>query len=300
MATQPGDGTPEKSDSVKRIAQLRDVILVGGTLLYILGYIVWALNAWANNLGLLPALQAQYLISGIPPALIIVLAWIAIEGSKRFTCWLQSSYFIEKPRLLPLLIGCVAQVAFTLSFMFAVASSFDWFARLLPFPPETVRATAWSVVLILMSVGAHFVKPQRTFVMLFHSYYPVVLFSLIGFGVYIFVVYPVVPQSLGGMRPRSAYLDLRREEVSRETIAALVSPNEFASGDRIVRSKRLQVYFCGSDSMLVTETPTKQDTNWRIVYQFFFQQDGLRSPSDRNSTVYEIRKTVIQSVTWSD
>jgi hypothetical protein len=59
---------------VEKIGKLRDGLLVAGGLLYVLGYAVWSLNAWRQGLGILPALESQYLVAGIVPALIIYAA----------------------------------------------------------------------------------------------------------------------------------------------------------------------------------------------------------------------------------
>src|SRR5689334_22805113 len=56
----------------------RDGFLVAGAALYGLGYLVWAYNAWKNGLGPLPALEFQYLVTGIIPAALIVMAWSGI------------------------------------------------------------------------------------------------------------------------------------------------------------------------------------------------------------------------------
>ena len=46
-------------DLLKRAGELRDEFLVMGAIFYFFGYIVWAINAYRNDLGLLPALEFQ-------------------------------------------------------------------------------------------------------------------------------------------------------------------------------------------------------------------------------------------------
>ena len=69
------DTTPIQFDALKWLGERRDGFLVGGAILYGLGYLVWSYNAWRNHLGELPALEFQYLMSGIIPAVILGLAW---------------------------------------------------------------------------------------------------------------------------------------------------------------------------------------------------------------------------------
>ena len=46
-------------DLLKRAGEIRDGFLVMGAIFYFFGYIVWAINAYRNDLGLLPALEFQ-------------------------------------------------------------------------------------------------------------------------------------------------------------------------------------------------------------------------------------------------
>src|SRR5687768_7347637 len=64
------------TDRLTRLGRARDGLLVGATALYALGYAVWALHAARNGLGLLPVLQVQYLVAGLPVATVLV-AWFA-------------------------------------------------------------------------------------------------------------------------------------------------------------------------------------------------------------------------------
>ncbi len=53
------------------IGNLRDTLLVGAGTVYILGYLTWSISAYSQDLGLLPALEAQYFMAGIVPAAIL-------------------------------------------------------------------------------------------------------------------------------------------------------------------------------------------------------------------------------------
>ena len=47
------------------------------------GYVVWAINANRNNLGLLPALEFQYFVAGVVPVAILLLIFLLVIGYKR-------------------------------------------------------------------------------------------------------------------------------------------------------------------------------------------------------------------------
>src|SRR5881397_1154408 len=65
------------SDLLKWLGERRDGFLISGAVLYGLGYLVWSYNAWRNHLGQLPALEFQYVMSGLIPGAIIGIAWAA-------------------------------------------------------------------------------------------------------------------------------------------------------------------------------------------------------------------------------
>lgn len=65
---------------LKRFGELRDGLLVIAGILYIVGYLTWAINAWQYNLGLLPALESQYFLAGIGPALTLAVSYFVVRG----------------------------------------------------------------------------------------------------------------------------------------------------------------------------------------------------------------------------
>src|SRR5271165_4721145 len=73
---------------------LRDVALVVGAGLYLVGYVVWSLYAGLEGLGLLPVLSAQYVAAGATIGVFLVLAWIVIGGlwmaRSRLHTWLET------------------------------------------------------------------------------------------------------------------------------------------------------------------------------------------------------------------
>jgi len=71
------------ADRVERVGELRDGFLVAGGAVYVLGYLVWSVHAWQEGLGLLPALELQYLLAGSLLVLILLAALLTGMGSMR-------------------------------------------------------------------------------------------------------------------------------------------------------------------------------------------------------------------------
>jgi hypothetical protein len=80
---------------------------------------------------------------------------------------------------------------------------------------------------------------------------------------YVGLIYSKLPQSLGGVRPRCAFLDIQKEGLSDDTLRGILpeatqtpipTPSPMASpdsGQGIVRSQKVDVLFSGSDYILI-------------------------------------------------
>jgi hypothetical protein len=99
-------------------------------------------------------------------------------------------------------------------------------------------------------------------------YFGVLMFVLLGLTFYIERVYPNFPQEFGGVRPRCAYLDLVKSQVSDETLQGIVPSDAIKSGQPVVRSLKVDVLYAGSSVILVRS----------------------------NEKVYEIAKSVIPAI----
>jgi hypothetical protein len=112
------------------------------------------------------------------------------------------------------------------------------------------------------------------------------MFCWLSLNIY-FDLYPRLPQVLGGPQPRCAYIDLMREEIAPSSLSVLVPSPPLdaatASPSKVVRSKKLYVYFSSSDYLLVrTATDAKDTTNTNL----------------KDTPLYELRKEVIRVVQW--
>ena len=64
-------------------------------------------------------------------------------------------------------------------------------------------------------------------------------------------IYPHLPQELGGVQPKCAYLDLTKSELSTPTLSALVDAEALQHSTPVVRSKRLQIPYSSSNIVIV-------------------------------------------------
>jgi hypothetical protein len=106
----------------------------------------------------------------------------------------------------------------------------------------------------------------------FWVYASVLLFILLGLTFYLERVYPKIPQEFGGVRPRCAYLDMVKSQVSNETLQGIAPPDALKSSQTVVRSLQVDILYSGSNLIL------------------------LRS----QKKVYEIAKGVIQTTSACD
>jgi hypothetical protein len=75
---------PRLTARLEWLGNLRDGILVSVAIFYAAGYLVWAIYAWQNNLGLLPALEFQYFVAGVFPVAILAAAILGAKLLRRF------------------------------------------------------------------------------------------------------------------------------------------------------------------------------------------------------------------------
>jgi hypothetical protein len=68
---------------------LRDGLIAGATFVYLLGYYSWATFAHAHELGVMPALDAQYLAAGLFPAAVLVAFLTSIRLLRDLGRWTQ-------------------------------------------------------------------------------------------------------------------------------------------------------------------------------------------------------------------
>src|SRR5262245_14868364 len=249
---------PPSTDWFKWLGERRDGFLVGGAVLYGLGYLVWSYNAWRNHLGQLPAIEFQYLMSGLIPGAIIAIASAAVAYSTKLQD--KAIVLFEKHPPLRRASFVVAMVAQTILLFGTIVSDRGWL-----FGWKSDQITRYTLPLFGLVLYFTLLLPSKSttgvtsrftdLTVPLLRYYLILLFSWYSLVVY-FDLYPHLPQALGGPQPRCAYIDLLREEVAPSSLSVLVPsrPSDTTTATekiKVVRSTKLNVYFSSNDYLLV-------------------------------------------------
>lgn len=252
----------------KLITEFRDYLLSVTAVIYILGYSVWSIHAWRNGMGLLPALEAQYIIAGIVPTVMIGLIYYVIKNlpQLKLSHWnikRRVSYWCIGAPIIGLIFltdsawhkeyGTLLLVAFLLWGMWSQS------------PLHSMPASPSGNLRLYYAAGNF----------LMETYLMPILLAIIGLWGYIGYAYPSLPQELGGMKPRCAYLDIKNGQLSHETLTQILPSKSQESNETVVRSVSVQVLFAKSDAILLK--PLEDSTT---------------------KSVYEIRKNAIQVLSF--
>lgn len=214
-------------------------------LLYVLGLVVWSLNAARQDLGLGAAADLQYLVAGLVPALVLAVALALLVAWLRVPAWARDRLRSRWPGVAEAL-GALGAVLFA-SGVFGVAA-LGWTGVLSRVP--AVEA----VLIIVLFTGAVLVGLTREetwlFRLIWYVYGPlgVVLMLALAVAFYADWAYPRLPQSLGGGKPRCAQLDLDTSSLSQATLAELAPA---AARSDVVRTQRLDIVFAQGDTLYV-------------------------------------------------
>ncbi len=257
---------------LQQIGVARDGLLVTASALYLLGYLVWSIHAAINHLGLLPAIDSQYFAAGIIPFLIITVTYPLVKGIEKIRQVLLTWYKQDsksKSRL-------TVRVAFGLYFL---ALIIVFLAKVF----GVVLPTIWIYVTSPSLLFIDFVfDPDDRYMQLLGSIYTYTIplfFAVFAILFYVLALYPIIPQELGGVRPRCAYLDIAPDQLSAE-VREVIFPNLSGASSQIARSSEVYVLFSGNDFILVTPVA------------------GQTKPNA--GQVYEIRRDSLQVITWCD
>lgn len=251
-------------DLLKSAGELRDGFLVVGATLYFLGYVTWALNSWQRGLGLLPALESQYFIAGIVPAAVILASYalvkLGVSGVSKLQEWLRRH--ISKHRRLGCLLFIISPTFFCLSLLSAIKG---WS------PPVTVAFFILFLLSAIVAPDMNDSSASRRTTRIMESALLILIVGasgLVALAFYLAVIYPTLPQALGGVKPRAVCLDVSTQDLSEETLAALIrkpaaeatpeppaveKPAQKAAGDGkpVAHSDEVELMFPGSDFILI-------------------------------------------------
>ncbi len=281
-------------DWLKVAGELRDGFLVIGAIIYFLGYTVWAINAYQNNLGLLPIVEVQYFVAGTLLAFFIMVLVLTFKGSivlkKMIRDWVGSTPIGAKLYLTKTVLSLGLLSSFLVLAIWLPVERFEKFRASTPnwiWLWCFLALVVWVSTLFIPALPKRNPQPDKQETIDFANFYQTfgfhrtewlystgqivsfwVFYALIGAS-FIFIVdlYSMIPQEFGGVLPRHAYLDITKTQLSKETIDEILPPGATES---VVRSNRVEILFSGSDVMIIR--------------------------SEKNRKIFSLTKSTIQTV----
>jgi hypothetical protein len=234
---------------VKELGPHRDAILVAGAVVYGVGYAVWSVAALRNDLGLLPALQFQYFVAGIVPVLVVLIAILMAAALRRvfygYRKWADQDTWVSVAGAGALLVaglGAVGAAVYLIDrSIYAGICAFLLAMLLFGFQPSgtaTGDQPRWL---------------RRADVVLAVYLIPVVA-GVAAISFYAAVLYPRIPQELGGVAPRCARLDVKTDSVSETTLTELGASTRTVD---VARSGAVSLHFHGGGSIIVKRAEGK-------------------------------------------
>jgi hypothetical protein len=235
--------------SLQWIGALRDGLIAAGTIVYLLGYLSWAFYAWTHELGVIPALDAQYFLAGLYPFAVLVAFYFLARGLIWLFGWLSTDLSPGQKKL-----------GWTLQTFGAVLLFVGMFGSN-AMPAEwaqwaTISAFAGGGV---MTVAAFFSRQEgdRRFqkFQLGLMWFGSVLGTVFLINIYLASWFPQLPHEWGGPSPRLVQFDLDTTQLSKTSRPVLLPDAAAAETAGIHRSRDLHLIFDGSDFVLVKTAP---------------------------------------------
>ncbi len=260
--------------------------VIGG--LYLLGYTGWSIYSFKENLGPLPALDSQYLVTGVAVAVVFIISYVVYQWlriiprriehairrspySNNYIRWLRR-FFVA---------SAIIVVPYFGTLLYHIWIGFQSPPYLIELPKWFLATQDYFFVLMLMSVFLAWILHiafgrRETATPVGFMYNLPLLFCTIG-GVVLLcyvitTVLPIIPQSLGGFRPRCAYLSMEDAGYERELLPRLI--HEISEEPPFV-TKRLDVLY-SNDSILLVRPNNDSTSMW----------------------TYEVRKDTVSLIEW--
>jgi hypothetical protein len=236
------------AERVKQLGAYRDAVLVSVSLVYLLGYLSWAFYAGTYGLGMVPVLDAQYLVAGLVPTLIVVVAIMLVALQWRFAKWAS-----REPSDRRFKIGSY------LSALAAVGTAGAGFAGWLFGKldnPDAARVSLAIATLAAYGLMAGSLLQGSRGPKFFRLYGLGVLWVVIAFVPIIMIlfylerVFPKLPASLGGPAPQCVVMDVAAADLSASALALLSRQDTVPDTAPVVRTREVDLLFSTSEVVI--------------------------------------------------
>jgi hypothetical protein len=307
------------------LAGLRDVLIIAVGFLYTLGLLTWSLSALEMYIGFIQAFDAQYIVAGFIPAVLIVLIYAFMSSRARQSYTLRR-YYRDLSPLLFIAFATLFALDLFLREMHNIIMGrstlglFGYLERLNP----SLDNFIWYVICLALTLNVlqwPWADPpapsssQRiariSSRINYYSYYfkrsikvsvcvlPCI-FLVLAVREYVYGVFPNMPQEIGGGQPRCALLHVKKGEIAATTAQAqsekhAVVPQEISDYGAVRPTAEGRLGLADTDKVVQTKEV-------RVVYHsdksVFFQIPSKDHKLGSNQGIFEVKRDAIPAIIW--
>ena len=252
-------------DLFERVGKVRDGLLVGASVVYILGYLTWSIYAWRLGLGAVDVIDAQYFAAGIPVAAVLAMSLTGASLLRSVAEGPWRRFMVARSNVFRRIVDGILRIVVVAAAVGALIVLVSLVRNAILF--RIIYLTSLVLLLSLLVVSyslMHLRSPvadSTTAVFRYDRFLRLVVtptvYAIAGvalIGLIILRVYPTMPSPFGG-KPRSAQLDLRADAVSPQTLCALTgAPVAVRTG--VVRTKAIWILTSRTEMVVLLEEPT--------------------------------------------
>lgn len=259
----------------KLITQLQSVktsFLDIAALIYGIGLVNWSIHAYQHSLGIVSAFDMQYFIGGIVPFLLLLCIYYIVntQFASLGKWYAKNKLRTKKLRrdnsaklysrlkwkisilmvFFTLLMAVNAYLEKSLIFGFtALFSIVVWFYTI-----RSINAKATNQNAKTANKSVSFSYKRRLYrwlhpvnVIIFYAKFWAILMAICFIIAYALLIYPVIPQELGGAKSKHCFIECAKGSFSPQTTEALFKDTSAA----LIQSRELEVYYYNSDKMIL-------------------------------------------------
>jgi len=269
---------PDWEHLADKAASARDLILAGAGLVYVFGFLIWAMHAYSLHIGLVNANQVQYISAGLIPLVFTICIYQLNRTVARNASVMPTERLFKDAKVAT---GCIGAPVFVLITVSAVVSRGYNLKLLFLSCVMLVVIIIISVVLTILTEAAHDrVHSGPIWLHINHGIFVLCLLFM-GVGLYSLEIYPCVPQEFGGVLPRCAVIEIKRLDLSYGQRDILLP-----AAERVTPADRR-----------VDLNPVVESVPLDVLYD-----DGnvvdIRPHGVTNGPVYELSRSNITSIVW--
>ena len=326
QAEQPSSARSPALKTLRFLKDHRDGFLVVGALVYALGFVTWAIHSWRTDIGFIDVLDAQYIVAGLVPGILISCTFYYIALARPHTTW------GAKFRGIAVFLCFIFAVTHVINAFIEVVSDsatardpglFYFSMQLIgePVSAELGRRVAGFsrmllyVIYLILSVNIlHWLRSSAQGAELGRISVPeaiawavVLLFLFLSMKAYMLKVFPSLPPEMAGGQARCARLDVQLDKLSQETAGNLIEQAKVPAtaesallvGNEIRPDARATEKKMKSHSK--KDEKAKETVTTREIYVVYISDKSLFFSLDKSiegARKYEVSRDAISLISW--